>query len=173
VRSPRPRLLVATTNLGKAREVAAAFRGLPYKIVTLKDLGLRAVCRERGFTFEENARQKSFFYGRLTGLLTLAEDSGLEVAALAGAPGVRSARYSGSRATDEKNIRKILRRLRGFPRERRRARFVCLMALAKDGQILKIVRGCVRGTIAFEKKGSLGFGYDPIFYYHPLRKTFG
>ena len=166
-------LLVATTNRGKAREIAAALRGFPFRILTLDELGLRAVCPEHGATFERNARDKSLFYSGRSGHLTLAEDSGLEIASLGKAPGVRSARFSGPGATDEKNIRKVLALLRGMPRERRRARFVCAMALARDGRIIKVARGQVRGTIAPEKRGELGFGYDPIFYYHPMRKTFG
>jgi XTP/dITP diphosphohydrolase len=171
--SPRTRLLVATTNRGKAREIVAAFRGLPYAIVTLEDMGIRDICPEDGTSFAENAILKSRFYSRRAGFLTLAEDSGLEVAALDGAPGVRSARFSGSGATAVKNNRKTLRLLRTCPWNKRRARFVCLLALARDGKILKVVRGIVRGTIAWEKRGDFGFGYDPIFYYHPLRKTFG
>ncbi|MBM3294718.1 MAG: non-canonical purine NTP pyrophosphatase, RdgB/HAM1 family [Candidatus Aminicenantes bacterium] len=169
----RPRLLIATTNKGKAAEIAAGLRGVPYEIVTLGDVGPLGVCREGEVSFAENARRKALFYSRRTGLLTLAEDSGLEVAALDGAPGVRSARFAGSGADDASNNRKTLRLLRGFSRERRRGRFVSWMALARDGKILKVVRGVVRGTIAREEVGSRGFGYDPIFYYHPFRKTFG
>lgn len=166
-------LLVATSNRGKAREIAACLRGLPFRVLSLEDLGLRADCPERGATFERNARDKGIHYSRRTGHLTLAEDSGLVIAGLEGNPGVRSARFSGPRATDEKNIRKALRLLKGLPPERRRARFVCVMALARDGKVLKVVRGRVRGTIAPAPRGGGGFGYDPIFYYHPLGKTFG
>jgi len=173
VKPSPPRLLVATTNRGKAREIAAVLGGLRYEILSLEDLGLLAVCREGGSSFAENARRKALFYARRSGFLTLAEDSGLEIRALDGAPGVRSARFSGSRSTDEANNRKTLRLLRGCPWKRRRARFVSLLALAQGGKTLKVVRGAVRGTIAWEPKGPHGFGYDPIFYYHPFRKTFG
>jgi XTP/dITP diphosphohydrolase len=165
-------LLVATTNRGKAREIAASLAGLPVRIRSLADEGVRAVCPETGKTFEANARAKAEFYSRLTGRLTLADDSGLEIEALHGAPGVHSARFSGPKATDPKNIAKVLRLLSGVPRPRRRARFVCVMALARDGRVLHIIRRRVRGTIALEPRGDRGFGYDPIFYYHPFRKTF-
>jgi XTP/dITP diphosphohydrolase len=172
--SPRKTaLLVATTNRGKAREIAASLAGLPVRILSLADVGLEAVCPENGKTFEANARAKAEFYSRLTGRLTLAEDSGLEIKALQGAPGVRSARFSEPGATDPKNIEKALRLLASVPRSKRRARFVCAMALARDGRTLDVVHGRVSGTIAFEKRGVQGFGYDPIFYYHPFRKSFG
>jgi len=173
VKPPRPRLLVATTNRGKAREIAAVLGGLSFEILSLGDVGPTGLCREGGSSFAENARRKALFYARRSGCLTLAEDSGLEVRALDGAPGVRSARFSGSQSTDEANNRKTLRLLRGCPWKRRRARFVSLLALAQDGKVLKVVRGVVRGTVAWEEKGPHGFGYDPIFYYHPFRKTFG
>lgn len=166
-------LLVATTNQGKSREIAATLAALPVRILSLADEGIRSICPETGKTFEANARAKAEFYSRLTGRLTLAEDSGLEIKAVRYAPGVHSARFSGSGATDLKNIAKVLRLLSAVPRVRRRARFVCVMALARNGHILQVARGRVRGTIASEPRGDQGFGYDPIFYYHPYRKTFG
>jgi len=166
-------LLVATTNQGKSREIAATLAALPVRILSLADEGIRSICPETGKTFEANARAKAEFYSRLTGRLTLAEDSGLEIEALRYAPGVHSARFSGSGATDLKNIAKVLRLLSAVPRVRRRARFVCVMALARDGYVFQVARGRVRGTIASEPRGDQGFGYDPIFYYHPYRKTFG
>ena len=166
-------LLVATTNRGKAREIAALLAGLPVRILSLSDAGIETGCPENGETFEANARAKAEFYSRWSGRLTLAEDSGLEIRALRNAPGVRSARFSGPRSTDAKNIEKVLRLLAGLPRSRRRARFVSAMALASGGQTLDVVRGKVNGTIAFETRGRNGFGYDPIFYYHPFRKCFG
>jgi XTP/dITP diphosphohydrolase len=171
--NPKTILLVATTNQGKAREIAASLAALPLRIVSLADEGIRAVCPETGKKFVANARAKAEFYSRLTGRLTLAEDSGLEIEALGGAPGVHSARFSGPGATDPKNVAKVLRLLTSVPRARRRARFVCAMALARDGRILHIVHGRVHGTIASEARGNQGFGYDPIFYYHPFRKAFG
>ena len=165
-------LLVATTNRGKAREIAAALFGRAVRVLSLAEAGIDSVCPETGKTFEANARTKAEFYSRLSGLLTLAEDSGLEIESLGGAPGVHSARFSGRGATDAKNVAKVLRLLRSIPRPRRRARFVCAMAVARDGLTLEVVRGAVRGTIADAPRGGGGFGYDPVFYYHPLRRTF-
>ena len=165
-------LLVATSNRGKIREIAAALSGRPVRVLSPADAGIASVCPERGKTFAANARAKAEFYGRQSGLPTLAEDSGLEIEFLGGAPGVRSARFSGRGATDSKNVDKVLRLLAGVPRSRRRARFVCVMAFARDGRIRGIARGVVRGTIADAPRGGGGFGYDPIFYYHPLGRTF-
>lgn len=165
-------LLVATTNRGKAREIAAALSSRAVRVLSLADAGIAAVCPETGKTFEANARTKAEFYSRLSGLLTLAEDSGLEIESLNGAPGVRSARFSGRGATDPKNVAKVLRLLGAVPRPRRRARFVCVMAVARNGRTLGVVRGAVHGTISDAPRGCSGFGYDPVFYYHPLRRTF-
>jgi XTP/dITP diphosphohydrolase len=166
-------LVLATTNAGKAREIRAALAGLPYRVLTLADVGVASAYPERGATFEANARAKSAYYSRKSGHLTLADDSGLEVEALGGAPGVRSARFSGRGATDARNNAKLLRLLAGVPPARRGARFVCGMALARDGRVLKVVRGQVRGRIIDVPRGGLGFGYDPLFFYRPWRRTFG
>jgi XTP/dITP diphosphohydrolase len=165
-------LLIATTNRGKAREIAAAFAGRPVRVLSLADAGIDSVCRETGKTFEANARAKAEFYSHQSGFLTLAEDSGLEIKGLHGAPGVLSARFSGRHATDFKNVAKVLRLLAAVPRPERRARFVCVVAVAQAGRTLEVARGVVHGTIADASRGASGFGYDPIFYYHPLRKTF-
>ncbi len=149
------------------------FRGLPLEFLSLATLGIRNEVRETGKTFLENARLKSLAYGLKSGYLTLAEDSGLEVRELGGAPGIYSARYSAPRPTDEKNNRKVLRLMRDMPWDHRQARFVCCLVLSERGSIIKEVRGQVRGRVAFEKKGESGFGYDPIFYYHPYKRTFG
>jgi XTP/dITP diphosphohydrolase len=167
-----PLLVIATSNPGKAVEIRAALRGVPVRLATLSNIGIRRPFREAGRTFEENARGKSLFYSRATDGLVLAEDSGLEVEALANEPGVRSARFSDPGATDAKNVRKILRLLGDAPWPRRRARFVCLMVLSRRGEIMKTAKGIVRGTIAFEPQGTRGFGYDPVFYYGPFRRTF-
>lgn len=164
---------MATANPGKAREIRGMLRGFPVKIRTLADLGIRTPFPEKGRTFEENARGKSVYYSKKSGLLTLAEDSGLAVEKLGGAPGIYSARFSGPRTTDEKNIQKVLRLMKNIPRPMRRARFVCCLVLSQNGRVIKKVTGRVRGTISLAKKGSHGFGYDPIFYYHPFRRTFG
>jgi XTP/dITP diphosphohydrolase len=166
-------LVLATTNEGKAREIRTALLGLPVRVITLAGARIDARFMETGTTFKENALGKSRFYSLKTGFLTLAEDSGLEIEALGGAPGVISARFSGRGATDAKNIRKALGMMKDIPAEKRRGRFICSMVLSLDGKPLKAVTGQVRGTITFENEGQRGFGYDPIFYYRPLRKTFG
>lgn len=165
-------LLVATTNAGKVREIRAALGDLPLAIVGLDEALPGVVYRERGRTFIENARGKGRFYSRRTGLLTLAEDSGLEVQALCGRPGVRSARFAGPGASDAANNRKLLKLLAAVPQTKRRARFVCTMVLARDGRVIKEIRGEARGTIASAPRGEDGFGYDPLFYAPRLRKTF-
>jgi XTP/dITP diphosphohydrolase len=165
--------LVASGNRGKIREIRELLDGLPFDVLSLGDVFPGLVCPERGQTFLENARAKSLCCrGRWEGFV-LGEDSGLEIEALAGAPGVFSARFSRPRPNDEKNIRKVLRLLRDAPPERRGARFVCTLALSRSGRIIREFRAEVRGRIAPAPKGTFGFGYDPIFFYPPLRKTFG
>ena len=166
------RLLLATTNPGKIREMRALFKGLPWRIVGLGEVLPGLTFPERGRTFLENARAKSLFYSRKWDGLTLAEDSGLEVEALDGAPGVISARFARPRPGDESNNRKVLRLLAGVPEKRRKARYVCVIVLSERGRVIKAVRGEVRGRIAAGPRGTGGFGYDPLFYYSPLRKTF-
>jgi len=170
--STKARLLVATTNAGKVREIGLALTGLPFEVVSLADVLPKASYRERGRTFLENARGKSRHYARLSGLLTLAEDSGLEVDALGGAPGVHSARFARPDPTDERNVRKVLRLLRDVPRPKRRARFQCAMVLSRPDRVVTEIVGEVRGIIAETPKGSNGFGYDPIFYYPRLGRHF-
>jgi XTP/dITP diphosphohydrolase len=165
-------LLLATTNPGKVREIREALKGLPVRILGLGDVLPGLSYRERGASLLENARAKSLFYSRKWDGLTLAEDSGLEIDALGGAPGVRSARFSSPRPTDDRNIRKVLRRLRAVPGKDRRAGFSCAMVLARDGRVIREIRGGVRGRIGHTPRGRNGFGYDPLFYYPPLRKTF-
>jgi len=154
------------------REIRRSFRGLPVELLSLRDIRGASEVEEKGKTFLENARQKSLAYSFLSDHLTLAEDSGLDVDALAGAPGVFSARFSDPGATDEKNIRKVLRLLKGVPWPQRRARFVCQLVLSQRGRVLKTCRGQVRGIIAEEKRGERGFGYDPVFFYRPFGRTF-
>jgi len=165
-------ILVGSTNRGKVAEIRRALASLPVALRTLDDLAIRVRAPEAGSNFLENARAKSLFYSRRTDLLTLAEDSGLEVDGLGGAPGVRSARFAGPGATDERNIRKLLGLLKDMPPSKRRARFVCCMVLSRRGRVLKEVTGLVRGTISLEKRGKGGFGYDPVFWYAPLRRRF-
>jgi XTP/dITP diphosphohydrolase len=168
----RTRILLATTNPGKIREIKGFFAGLPVQIFSLDSVRPQTLFPEAAENLRANARGKSLFYSQYTGGLTLAEDSGLEIESLGGAPGVLSARFSGPGATDEKNIRKVLRLLKGVPLPKRRARFVSHLVLSRKGRIIKETRGEVRGTIALQKKGDGGFGYDPIFAYPRLHKTF-
>jgi XTP/dITP diphosphohydrolase len=169
-----PRLAVATTNRGKLREIAEMLKGLPFEIVTLADWPDIAAPEEDGRTFAENARLKALYYAARTGELTVAEDSGLEIDELGGAPGIESARFGGPDSTYAEKFDLIYSRLRangpgdaaGSP-----ARFVCALALVRDGRILFESRGVVEGRIAPEPRGSGGFGYDPIFFYPPFGCT--
>ena len=167
-------LLLATSNPGKAREMRAALHsGLSsWEIVSLSDLDHCDPYPETGRTFLENARGKSLFYSRGFEGLTLGEDSGLEIDALEGAPGVISARFAGPRATDESNIAKVLQLMRGVPKEQRSARFVSSLVLSRRGRVIREFQASVEGEILEACRGSGGFGYDPLFYYPPLDKTF-
>lgn len=169
-------LLVATTNPGKLAEVRAFLELLPIKIISLGELGGWPEVIEDGASFEENALKKARALAQFSGLLTLADDSGLEVDVLKGAPGVYSARYSGEDASDQRNNEKLLDELADVPEEKRGARFVCALALCAGGVPgMKewIVREECEGRIAFAPEGENGFGYDPLFFYPPLGKTFG
>lgn len=131
-------------------------------------------CPETGTTFEQNAVQKALCYHRAAGSAWLfADDSGLEVDALGGAPGIYSARFAGPGCTDSDNNRLLLQRLRGVPREKRTARFVCAIALLRDGELAGTFRGEVEGIVLFRHSGRSGFGYDPLFHFPPLGRSFG
>jgi XTP/dITP diphosphohydrolase len=170
-------LLVATTNRGKFAEVENYLQRLPLKILPLQSLGNFPVVIEDGATYEENALKKATTLAEYSGYLTLADDSGLEVDALNGAPGIYSSRYSGEEGDDQKNNEKLLNALKEVPEDRRTARFVCVLVLcAPQSQKPKkkmIVRESCQGRIAFSLKGQNGFGYDPLFFYAPFGKTFG
>ena len=168
----KQRLLLATTNKGKAKEIKSYLRELPLEIFSLEEAGLKESFPERGKSFAENARGKSLFYSKSWEGLTLAEDSGLEIDYLKGAPGVLSARFSAPQATDDKNNQKVLELLRAVPIKQRTARFVSYLVLARAGEIIQEIEEYVEGLVAFEKRGSHGFGYDPLFYFPPLGKTF-
>jgi XTP/dITP diphosphohydrolase len=165
----RPRLVVATRSTHKLRELRDLLDLRETDVVSLDDLGVPGEPVEDATTFEGNAAKKARWAARATGLPALADDSGLEVVALGGAPGVRTRRYAGEQATDEDNNRKLLAEMRGLPAERRGARYVCVLALAVPGPSgprgrLDVVlrRGVVRGRIATEARGTGGFGYDPV-----------
>lgn len=159
-----PTLLIATTNQNKLREFAAIFAGLPLELRTLRDLGIADDVEETGATFAENARLKAEYYAQRSGLPALADDSGLEVHALGGEPGIRSARYAGPGASDADRIALLLKKLEGVPFHARLARFVCSIAIAAPGGPTEDVLGTLPGVIETAPRGEFGFGYDPIFY---------
>jgi XTP/dITP diphosphohydrolase len=165
------RLVVATTNTNKVREIRALMQGVPIELVTLDGWPGVAAPEETGRTFEENARQKALYYAAATGELTVAEDSGLEIDALDGAPGVESARFGGADADYPRKFAIIYERLREKGTAGSAARFVCALALVRGGQVLFNARGVVEGRVAPEPAGAGGFGYDPIFYYPPYGRT--
>jgi XTP/dITP diphosphohydrolase len=164
-------LYCATGNPGKLREFRMAAGHAPVEIELTPHFRDLPPAVEDGVTFEENAVKKALHYSRgLDGLL-FADDSGLEVDALGGAPGVYSARYSGEHATDESNNRLLLENLRGVAN--RTARFVCVVALVEGGSVRGVYRAAVEGRIIDDSRGARGFGYDPLFYYEPFGCTFG
>jgi XTP/dITP diphosphohydrolase len=165
------RLVVATTNRGKLREIEILLDGVPFRLVTLADWPGVAPPEETGRTFGENARLKALYYARHTGELTVAEDSGLEIDALGGAPGVESARFGGASSSYPEKFALIYDALRARRAVGSTARFVCALALAKGGTVAFEASGVVEGTIAPEPRGAGGFGYDPIFYYPPFGCT--
>lgn len=165
------RLLLATTNKGKAAEYRDLLKGLDFELVTLDQAGISQEAEEDYPTFEENARAKAGFYSALSGLLTLADDSGLEVDALGGEPGVRSSRYAGDNATDAQRVSFLLNKLQDVPPERRQARFRCVIAIAQPGRPMQTTEGACEGLIASAPKGDNGFGYDPVFFLPEYNKT--
>jgi XTP/dITP diphosphohydrolase len=156
------KLLVATQNPGKVREFRLLLASLEASLCFPFELGLRTKVPEDGDTYVDNARQKAMAYARASGLLTLADDSGLEVDALGGAPGIRSARYTAGHDADR--VAALLARLRGVAWEQRTARFRCVVVIVTPSGELYSTEGTCQGMIAFEPAGQGGFGYDPIFY---------
>lgn len=166
-----PKLLLATNNQAKVREYRSLFSRVPYELVTPAELGITTVVAEVGRSLEANARLKAAQLAAESGLLALADDSGLEVEALGGAPGPLSARYAGEGASDRDRIKYLLGKLKGVPWEKRIARFRCVIALATPDGKIEICSGECRGFITFEPKGEHGFGYDPVFYLPELGET--
>jgi len=169
-RADRSRLLVATRSTHKLRELRELLGPLRTQMISLDDAAIPGEAVEDGATFEANAAIKARHFAALSGLPTLADDSGIEVDALGGAPGVRTRRFAGENATDEDNNRRLLRDLAGLPLERRTARYRCVLALAlpetagpRGGMPVRLARGTLEGRIALEPRGGGGFGYDPIF----------
>jgi XTP/dITP diphosphohydrolase len=166
-----PKLLLATSNQGKIKEYRFLLDGLGYQITTLTEEGIAKNVTESGNNYEQNARLKAITYAKLSQLTTLADDSGLEVDALNGEPGVKSARFAGETATDAEKVSFLLAKLNGVPWERRTARFKCVIAIANPGGRVELCYGECHGMVAFEAKGENGFGYDPIFFLPEIGKT--
>ncbi len=174
------RILIATSNPGKLRDFAGAASSLEVEVDPVPDFASLPPVVEDGATFEANARKKAESYSRsVPGEIVLADDSGLEVDALDGAPGVHSARYAadqphlvGINTGDQANNARLIRELRKIPPEKRTGRFVCVIAAARDGKTLAIFRGQAEGMLLDVPRGSNGFGYDPLFYFPPINKTF-
>ena len=164
-------LLLATTNQHKLEEYRAILSDVPFRLLSLTDVQLGLDVEEAGTTFAENAELKALAYAQAEDLLSLADDSGLEIDALGGAPGVYSARFAGSDASYEERFRLILERLKGLPVEQRTARFRCAITLAEPSGYYRTVEGVLEGVIADAHRGENGFGYDPIFLVPELGKT--
>jgi len=173
-------ILITTSNAGKLRDFAGAAAPFGIEIATFPNFASLPTVVEDGRTFEENARKKAESYSReVPGEMVLADDSGLEVDALKGALGVHSARYAAdaphlmdNNTDDEANNTRLLRELKDVPPDKRTGRFVCVIAVARDGQTLQVFRGEVEGTILNRSRGTNGFGYDPLFYFPQIQKSF-
>jgi XTP/dITP diphosphohydrolase len=165
------KLLLATNNQGKARELKELLRELPFELVLPGELGITAEVDETGRSLEENAALKATVLAKESRLLALADDSGLEVDALGGEPGPLSARYAGEGASDKDRVDYLLAKLKGVPREKRAARFRCVIAIATPEGKVELCSGECQGLIIFGPRGEKGFGYDPVFYFPGLDKT--
>jgi XTP/dITP diphosphohydrolase len=166
------KIVLASSNPGKLREYRQLAMGTAVEISPLRNFSELAPFDECAPTFAENAAGKALHYCRFTPELVLADDSGLVVPALGGAPGVRSARYAGPHASDQENVGKLLREMEGKEGQERQARFVCLIAVAHPGGLLVVASDFAAGRITREPQGANGFGYDPVFYFSDLRRTF-
>ncbi|WP_066896025.1 XTP/dITP diphosphatase [Clostridium nigeriense] len=173
------KLVIASNNEGKIKEIKRVLGHLPIEVLSLRDMGIDIDVEEDGLTFEDNAKKKSSeIYKELIkrgnkDFIVMSDDSGLEVDYLKGEPGVFSARYAGEHGNDKKNNEKLLLKLKGVKYEDRKARFVCQLALINEKNQYRGIRGTVDGYILEEEKGSDGFGYDPLFLFEPLNKSFG
>jgi XTP/dITP diphosphohydrolase len=166
-------LLLASQNPGKLNEMRQLVEGLPLRVVGPRELGIEEAPEETGTTFIENATLKALYYAGRSGLLTVADDSGLSVDALEGGPGLHSSRFGGEGATDTERNRLLLEKLKGVPHERRGAHFTSAVVVARGDTVLFQAQEQVEGFIAEETRGEAGFGYDPLFFYPPYGKTFG
>lgn len=173
------RIILASNNIKKIKELKEILRGYPYEVYSLKDMNIDIEVEEDGVTFEENAEKKAMeIYKYLldkgeSNFIVLSDDSGLEVDCLNGEPGVYSARYAGEHGNDYKNNLKLLQEMKDFKGDERSARFVCVIAVVFEDGTVKTVRGEVEGYIMDEIKTKDGFGYDPLFFYKGFNKTFG
>ena len=166
-------LVIATKNKKKLYELKRYLKSLKIDVVSLEDFKNVPRIFENASTFKGNAAKKALVISRFTGGLVIADDSGLAVNALKGAPGVKSSRFAGAAKSDIQNNAKLLRLLEGLPAPKRGAKFVCAVAIAENGKLVKSIEETCSGRIAFEKKGSHGFGYDPLFLIPKYGKTFG
>ena len=164
-------VVVATSNPGKIREFSHALKEAGYEVAGLEALERQIDVEETGATFEENARLKAEAYSRETALTVLADDSGIEVDHLGGAPGVHSARFGGPGLDDEGRVALLLEKLAGVPDPQRTARFLCSLAVARAGETLAVFDGVVEGRITHQPAGDGGFGYDPVFFHDPIGCT--
>lgn len=171
VRPANQSLLIATHNRGKIAEYRLLLADLPVQVTSLEELGIEYEAPETGDTFAANAQQKAVAYVRLTGLRTWADDSGLEVDALEGRPGVRSARYGGAGLNDEDRYRRLLAEMEGVPESARSARFRCAVCIASPDGTDFVVEDTVEGMILRQPAGSYGFGFDPVFFLPEQGKT--
>lgn len=169
--SAPPKLLVATHNAGKVRELADILSGISIEFDSLDGIGVTLDVKETGSSFKENAVLKAETYAAESGMLTIADDSGLEVDALGGQPGVRTARYGGEGLSPEQRYLRLLKALEGVPLEKRSARFRAVIALARPEGLVGTAEGRCEGMIALRPAGSVGFGYDPVFYLPEWGKT--
>lgn len=172
------KLVIASNNKGKIKEIKNMLLDLPFEVVSLQDMNIDIDVIEDGSTFEANSRKKAIEiceYLKSNGnnnFIVMADDSGLEVDYLNGEPGVYSARYAGEHGNDSENNKKLLSKLKGVSKDRRKARFVCQIALIDDREKYNTVQGFVEGYILETESGKDGFGYDPLFFYEPFNKTF-
>ena len=166
-------LVIATKNTKKLRELKRYLKSVRAEVISLERFPKVPRIVEDGRTFKANAAKKAVIISRFVKGLSIADDSGLEVRALGWAPGVRSSRFAGPAKSTKANNRKVLRLLAGVPLNKRQARFICAVAIADNGKIIKLIEADCKGLIAFEEKGRHGFGYDPMFLIPKYKKTFG
>lgn len=172
--SEKMKIILATKNKGKVADFEKLTENMNIEVISFLDEEINFPdVVEDGETFEENSVKKALEIAKYTGMITVSDDSGLCVEALDGAPGIYSARYSGENATDSTNIDKLLNEMKNIPQEERQAKFVSVVSIAKPDGTVQSFRGEVEGEIIFERKGTNGFGYNPVFFSYELEKTFG